>query len=101
MSRVSTRTFVIAFVISPHASSNPDGLQKVAADTGIGTSVQGHATTDSPLAHYTVHGVHNSMIGTGLARIAGVCITFALGMGLFAVVRRSRRHRSSHSAMAP
>jgi cobalt/nickel transport system permease protein len=110
MSRISTKTFVVvgiavavtlALLISPYASSSPDGLEKVATDQGIDMSVRDHPMADSPLADYSVQGVHNSKISTGLAGVAGVGATFGLGMGLFAVVRFSRRGRDAQSAMAP
>jgi cobalt/nickel transport system permease protein len=96
---LSTRTFVLAglavalilvFFVSPHASSSPDGLEKVAADTGIDRSVTDHTMADSPLADYSVDGVEDSSLGTGMAGIVGVAITFALGAGIVTVLKRSR-----------
>jgi PDGLE domain len=100
MRKVPTRTFVLvgiaaalvlALFIAPHASSSPDGLEKVASDTGIDVGVTDHPMADSPLANYSVKGVDNSNLSTGLAGIVGVAITFALGFGLFTVLRKSRR----------
>lgn len=99
MKRISTRTFVIAGIavalllalfVSPYASSKPDGLEKVAIDKGIDIGVKDHAMAGSPLAGYSMAGVGNNKIGTGLAGIAGVTVTFALGIGLFSVVRVRR-----------
>lgn len=96
--KISTRAFVLsgiavalvlAFMVSPHASSSPDGLQKVASDKGIDVNMPHNAKSDSPLAHYAVTGVHNSKLSTGLAGIVGVVVTFALGFGLFTVLKRS------------
>jgi cobalt/nickel transport system permease protein len=110
MRSISTKTFVLAgivvalflaFMISPYASSSPDGLEKVATDTSIDVGVDGHAMADSPLADYSVNGVDGTKLSTGLAGIAGVGVTFALGFGLFALVRAGRRARASQSAMAP
>jgi cobalt/nickel transport system permease protein len=78
---------VLAFFVSPYASSSPDGLEKVAADKGLDTGVTSHAAGDSPLADYAVKGVDNSRLSTGLAGVLGVVLTFALGLGLFMVVR--------------
>jgi cobalt/nickel transport system permease protein len=100
MKKVSTRTFVLvgvavalvlAFLVSPHASSSPDGLEKVAADKGIDVGVKDHAMADSPLADYAVKGVDNTSLSTGLAGIVGVAVTFAVGFGLFTVLKKSRR----------
>jgi cobalt/nickel transport system permease protein len=108
-SRISTRTFVIAgiavalvlaFFVAPHASSSPDGLERVAADTGMHVGVTDHALADSPLANYSVQGVDSSGVGTGLAGIAGVGVTFALGFGVLSLVRVAKRGRTPPSASA-
>jgi cobalt/nickel transport system permease protein len=100
MRKISTRTFVLvgiavalvlAFLVSPHASSSPDGLEKVAADTGIDVGVTDHAMADSPLADYAVKGVDNTSLSTGLAGIVGVAVTFAIGFGLVTLLKLSRR----------
>jgi cobalt/nickel transport system permease protein len=83
--------FVLAFFVSPYASSHPDGLEKVSADKGIDAGVEDHAWTDGPLADYTVEGVDNSKLGTGLAGLIGVTVTFATGVGVFAIARVLRR----------
>jgi cobalt/nickel transport system permease protein len=81
---------ILAFFVSPFASSSPDGLEKVAADKRIDTDVKDHALGDGPLADYSVKGVDNSRLSTGLAGVLGVVLTFALGLGLFMVVRMVR-----------
>jgi hypothetical protein len=45
---------------------------------------------DGPLADYAVEGVDNERVGTGLAGLIGVAVTFAVGFGLFAVIKRVR-----------
>ena len=42
----------LAFVVSPFASSSPDGLEKVAADKAIDRDEQDHDLADGPLADY-------------------------------------------------
>jgi cobalt/nickel transport system permease protein len=100
MKRVSTLAFVIigiaaavALVIflAPNANPNPDGLEKVAADQGIDSEVRGHALADTPLADYGVSGVDNRYVGTWVAGLTGVAVTFAIGAGVVFVVRRARR----------
>jgi len=101
--RISTRTFVLsgiavalvlAFLVSPFASSSPDGLEKVASDKGIDASVTDHELADSPLADYAVVGVENGSLSTGLAGLAGVAVTLAIVMGLVMLLKRSRLGRS-------
>jgi hypothetical protein len=87
-------SLVLVFVAAPHASSSPDGLERVAADTGIDRQVTDHAMADGPLADYGVQGIDSPGLSTGVAGAFGVVITFALGAGLLAVVRLARRARA-------
>ena len=68
----------LVFFVAPHASSAPDGLEKVAADHQMDTGERVSTVADSPLADYSVRGVDNSGLGIGLAGALGVAIT--LGM---------------------
>jgi hypothetical protein len=95
-----TRTFfatgllvalVIAGVVAGFASSDPDGLERVATDQGFAEEAADHAAEDSPLADYGVTGVENERVSTGLAGIIGVAVTLAAVTGLLYVVRRLRR----------
>lgn len=81
---------VLAGLVSGFASSSPDGLEKVAQDKGFAETAEDSALADSPLADYGVSGVENERLSTGLAGVIGVGITFAFGLGLFALVRRGR-----------
>jgi PDGLE domain-containing protein len=85
----------LAFFVSPGASSQPDGLDKVAIDKGFDGKARAHSLDDVPTAGYAVKGVDNERVSTGLAGLIGVTVTFALGTGLFLVVRRSRRPPAS------
>jgi PDGLE domain len=80
----------LALLVSPFASSSPDGLEKVAAEEGFDGTSREHDTADSPLADYGVEGVENERVGTGLAGVVGVLLTFGIGLGLFAAVRALR-----------
>lgn len=100
MRRAKLGTFIIlgvvaalalAFFVSPYASSQPDGLNKVAIDQGFDQQEQPHALKDLPTAGYGVRGVGNERLSTGLAGLIGVGVTFALGLGLFVLVRATRR----------
>jgi cobalt/nickel transport system permease protein len=98
--RISTLAFVligiaaaVALVIflAPNANANPDGLEKVAADQGIDSEVRGHALVGGPLADYGVSGVDDRYLGTWVAGVTGVAVTFVVGAGLVFIVRRARR----------
>lgn len=78
---------VLAGVVSGFASSDPDGLEKVAEDKGFAATADEHALADSPLADYG-RPDDGEGIGTPLAGVVGVGVTFAFGLGLFALVKR-------------
>lgn len=82
---------LLAFFVGPQASSNPDGLERVATDKGFIDSAEDSAVADSPLADYALDGVDDEGLSTGLAGIVGVAVTFVVGCGLFFVMRMARR----------
>jgi hypothetical protein len=79
---------VLAGIVSFYASSQPDGLERVAADKGMNANEQDHALKDSPLGDYGVRGVGNERLSGGLAGVIGVSVTLLVGGGLFWAVRR-------------
>ena len=83
-------TIGLALVVSGFASGSPDGLEKVAEDKGFLESARDHLLADGPLADYTVKGVDNQRLSTGLSGLIGVLITFGLGLALFALMRAVR-----------
>ncbi|HEV8653077.1 MAG TPA: PDGLE domain-containing protein [Actinomycetes bacterium] len=100
MRRENLRTFVIggllvaiglALFVSGFASSSPDGLEKVAKDKGFLETARDHLVGDGPLAHYTIEGIDNERLSTGISGLIGVLVTFGVGMTVFALVR-NRRH---------
>jgi hypothetical protein len=82
---------VLAFFVSPSASGDPDGLNKVAIDEGFADTERDHALGDAPTAGYEVRGVGNDRMSAGLAGVIGVAVTFAAAGGAMLVVRRARR----------
>jgi len=88
---------VLALLLSPLASSAPDGLEKVAAEERFDGTVRDHDLAGSPLADYGVSGVDNGRLSTGLAGVIGVLLTFGAGIALFAGSRalRARAHSPS------
>ncbi|MFJ6086167.1 energy-coupling factor ABC transporter permease [Streptomyces sp. NPDC092369] len=83
-------SLVLAGFVSFYASSNPDGLEKVAADKGIDKKAEEHASADSPLADYGVKDVENARLSGGLAGVLGVGVTIVAGSAVFWAVRRRR-----------
>lgn len=81
---------VLAAVLSFYASSQPDGLNKVAADEGIASQEQESATSSSPLAGYSLTGVEDERTAGAVAGIVGLGVTAAAGFGLFYLIRARR-----------
>lgn len=82
----------LAFLVAPEASSKPDGLEKVAIDEGFIDGAEDHDLAGSPTADYGVEGVDDARLGTGLAGVVGIAVTFLVTGGLVLLVRRARRH---------
>jgi cobalt/nickel transport protein len=76
---------LVAVFLSPFASSNPDGLDRTAADHGFDKNA-----AENPVSHklpfysvfdeYAVRGVPGA-IATPLAGLAGTLVTFGLAWG--------------------
>ncbi|WP_430790826.1 PDGLE domain-containing protein [Actinoplanes sp. G11-F43] len=92
---------LLAGVVSSFASGSPDGLDHTARDgctfnaddeiTGgdcMAGKAEDHEFADGPFADYAVRGIDNEYLATGLSGVLGVAITFAVGGGLFWVLRR-------------
>jgi hypothetical protein len=78
--------FVALFValISPLASSSPDGLEKVAEDKGFIDEA-----ADAPysiIADYVFPGVGNEAVATILAGLVGTILLFGLAYGIARLV---------------
>lgn len=81
---------VLVGFVAPVASSDPDGLERVAADTGFGVVAQDHSIA-GPLADYGVAGIENETLATIVSGVIGIVVTFAVGLILVGAFRRGRR----------
>lgn len=97
--RVGARVFVLAgvlvaaffaVVVSQFAGSDPDGLEKVAADTGFLVSARDHALDHGLFADYATRGIDNATVSLAVAGIAGVALTLLVGYGLASASRYRR-----------
>jgi cobalt/nickel transport system permease protein len=97
--RISTLAFVaigilvaaaLVVFVAPYADANPDGLEKVSADTGIDAAAAEHLLADGPFADYGVSGADKASAATGIAGVVGIVATFAVGAGVVWIVRRRR-----------
>jgi cobalt/nickel transport system permease protein len=95
-----TRTFVIggtlvalvfAAVLSQLAAPDPDGLERVAEDTGFIDSATEHSLADSIFADYATSGISNETLSLAIAGIVGTLVTLAVAFGIFYALRERRR----------
>ena len=82
---------LLAAGVSVVASDQPDGLERVAADTGIDDTEQDSAVADSPFADYGVSGLDDQQWSVGVAGVLGVIVTCIVAVLLFRMLSRSRR----------
>ena len=78
---------VVAAGVAQFAVDDPDGLERVAEDTGFADAGRDHRFADGPFADYATAGVADEAVSLALAGIAGTLLTLAVGGGLFAAVR--------------
>ncbi len=98
--KVSGRGFVIggllvavllATVVSQFAVGDPDGLERVAEDTGFIESAEDHAFGGFVFADYATAGIDNEPLSLAVAGAAGVALTLAVTAGIWMAVRGGRR----------
>ena len=82
----------LAGVVSFYASSDPDGLEKVAEDIGFIETAEDHTYADGALADYGVKGIENERASVGVAGVIGVIGTAVVGGLLFKfLVRKPKK----------
>lgn len=75
--------------VSPFASSDPDGLERVAQDQGFaGTGTLHPIQESAPVPDYAFPGVTNEKTATAVGGLAGTLGVFLTGVGLARVLRR-------------
>jgi cobalt/nickel transport system permease protein len=93
----------LAFGVSRYASSQPDGLEKVAADRGLDTNATAHPLAGGPFVGYETRGVKDPEVTTGVAGVVGVVTSFLIAGGLARMVvrRRGTAHDANARSLAP
>ncbi|HEY5686114.1 MAG TPA: energy-coupling factor ABC transporter permease [Acidimicrobiia bacterium] len=104
-SRVSMAAFAAAGVlvalvlvvfVAPLASGDPDGLERVAADTGFLEAAE-EPVFGGPLTGYGVAGIESEALGTVFSGLVGIIATFGVGMIGVGLLRRFRSGEAGHS----
>lgn len=68
---------IIAGILSPYASPNPDGLEKVAETKGFLEKSEGKEVIHAPVPDYVMPGITSEGAATAVAGIVGTLVTFA------------------------
>ena len=87
----------LALLVSPFASTAPDGLETVAEEEGFAGAADDHRLAGSPLADYGVEGVEDEQLSTAASGAVGVLLTFGIGIGVFAGIRALRPADDRHA----
>jgi cobalt/nickel transport protein len=89
---------VISFFLSPLASKQPDGLEKVAQNLGFAGKAVNILKINYIMADYVFPGIKNSYWQTAFSGFFGVLIIlalFALVFGIIILVNKNKRHKSN------
>ncbi|MEW5920970.1 MAG: PDGLE domain-containing protein [Bacillota bacterium] len=81
---------IVAALVSPFASPEPDGLERVAEDKGF--LEEGFSYLNSPIPDYLFPGIENEGLATSTAGLVGTLLTFGfmLGLGKLVIFRNKR-----------
>lgn len=102
--KVSARTFVVggvlvalvfSAVVSQFAVAAPDGLERVAEDTGFIDAAGDHALGDVIFADYATAGISNETVSLAVAGIVGTVVTLTVAAGIFLAIRERRVRHSA------
>ena len=81
-------SLAIAGVLSYYASSQPDGLEKVAEDKGFLDTAKDSVNAGTPLADYGITGLENERLSVGLSGIIGVIVTLIVAFAIFTTLAK-------------
>jgi len=80
----------LAILVSPFASSWPDGLEKVAEDKGFLEKAGTGLALTSPILDYAWPGVGNEKLATSFAGAAGTLFIFGVGYAVALMLKRRK-----------
>jgi len=84
---------LLALVLSPFASSWPDGLERVAEDKGFIEKGHVKPALRSLVPDYILLGIKNKKVATALAGVLGTLLVFGVAYGLAALLRAAKGDR--------
>ena len=84
-------SLIVAGFVSFYASSEPDGLERVAENEGFLETATDPVNASLPTADYGIAGVESERLSVGLAGVLGVVVMAVLGFGLFWLLARGKK----------
>lgn len=81
----------LAILLSPLASSSPDGLERVGENKGF--IEKAHSFLTGLIPDYLFPGVSNEKVATALAGALGVVIVFGLSYALMWLIKRKNTQK--------
>ncbi|MFA9272212.1 MAG: PDGLE domain-containing protein [Baekduiaceae bacterium] len=88
-------SLALATVVSPWASSHPDGLEKVADQQQfLDSARQAGVQQQAPAPDYAFPGVRDASAATAAAGVTGTLLVLAAGTGIGLLVARRRTGES-------
>lgn len=78
----------MASVLSLFASSEPDGLERVAEDQGFAEKAEEKEVLQAPMPDYVIPGIGNEEVAASLAGLIGVLIIFVITIGWAKLLKR-------------
>lgn len=79
---------ILAALLSPFASSLPDGLERVAKDLGFIEKGEGAEVVRAPIPDYRMPGLDSEGVSTAASGAAGTLAMFGIGLGVACLLRR-------------
>jgi cobalt/nickel transport system permease protein len=92
-----TAAVLLVVFVAPFASPDPDGLESVAEQGGFIDTADDHPI-GGPLADYGVTGIESVTVGTAIAGVIGVLLTFLVGLLVFRLFSGGDRSRLGQRA---
>ncbi len=86
---------VVAGLLSPFASSFPDGLERVAEDLGFIDRVEGIEVISAPIPDYVFPGIGNERTATAVAGILGTLAVFGAAYGLGKIISAGKQKENN------
>jgi len=90
--QIALLIIIVLAVLSPIASTFPDGLERIAE--GKGFADKAHESLFVVIPDYSFPGIQNETVSTIVAGLAGTLILFGIGYCLAALLKSKSKHEA-------